>query len=200
MRDGVVIPAQKRGVFYRRRWVIAAAVIAAAIAVAIPSFFQSRAIVYPTTDFSRLPGNPGTPGSLAVPMSCVSIQRVGGTPTLVDQACGSPASTFRVIGRVASSSQCVRDADITYTWSKGRESGVVCLDYDWAAGQCLQITSNAVSKVDCQKRGALRPEMAIIGAVDVTYCQDRGFVHRVRQFTICTLAGNGASRGRTSGT
>ena len=76
----------------------------------------------------------------------------------------------------------------------------MCLDYDWAAGQCLQITSRAVSKVDCTEPGAVRPEMAVIGAVDVTYCRDRGFAHRIRQFTVCTLAGNEPSNGRTSGT
>ena len=71
--------------------------------------------------------------------------------------------------------------------------------YDWAVDQCLQITSHAVMKVDCRERGAVRPEMAIIGAVDVTYCRESGITHRVRQFTICTLAGN-EPNGRTSGT
>lgn len=39
---------------------------------------------------------------------------------LVDEPCGSIASTFRVIARVGNVSQCVRDADLTYC----REGGI----------------------------------------------------------------------------
>jgi hypothetical protein len=40
-------------------------------------------------------------------------------PYEVDEACGSRASTFHVIGRVADASQCVHDADLSYSWSTG---------------------------------------------------------------------------------
>ena len=84
----------------------------------------------------------------------------------------------------------MHDADLTYAWSSGSKSGVACLDSDWAADQCLQITKESVSKVNCADRGAVRTQMAIIGAVDVSYCREGGIAHRVRHFTVCTLAGN----------
>lgn len=156
-------------------------------------------VVYPTTDFARLPVS-ATTLTLAAPASCVSISHVNGSLKLVDEACGSPASTFRVIARVADVSQCVHDADLTYSWSSGPKSGAVCLDYDWVADQCLQITGESVSKVNCADRGAVRPQLAIIGAVDVSYCREGGIAHRVRHFTVCTLAGDKNCKGRTHGT
>ncbi len=98
-------------------------------------------------------------------------------------------------GWAGDASQAVRDADLTYKSS----SGAVCLDYDWAANQCLHITKGAVSKVDCLHRGAVLPDFAIIGAVDVTYCREGGIAHSVRHFTVCTLAGDKNRKGRTRG-
>jgi hypothetical protein len=43
----------------------------------------------------------------------------------------------------------------------------VCIDYDWVADQCLQITGESVSKVAYAEHGSVRPQMAMIGAVDV---------------------------------
>jgi hypothetical protein len=200
MRVGHVTPAEHRGFFYRWRWpLVLAAVTVTAIVFAGLGGLRPQVVVYPTTDFARLPTNAATSATPVAPISCVSVRRVNGSPKLVGEACGSPASTFRVIGRVGNVSQCVHDADLTYSWSSGPKSGAVCLDYDWAAGQCLQITSNAVSKVDCTKRGAVQPEMAIIGAVDVTYCREGGIAHAIRRFTVCTLAGNKNCKGRAHG-
>jgi hypothetical protein len=197
MPYGDVIPAESRGFFYRWRWpIVGVAVTVPALVFALLATSRPQVVVYPTTDFARLPVSASTPPTPAAPISCVSVRRVNGTPKLVDEVCGSPASTFRVIGRVRDVARCVHDADITYSSS----SGAVCLDYDWAADQCLLITSDAVSKVDCTKRGAVRPEMAIIGAVDVTYCREGGIAHPVRHFTVCTLAGKKNCQGRTSGT
>ena len=84
----------------------------------------------------------------------------------------------------------MRDADLIYSSS----SGAVCLDYDWAADQSLQITNDAVSKVNCADRGAMLPEVAIIGAVDVTYCREGGIAHSVRHFTVCTRRGQKLQR------
>jgi len=152
-------------------------------------------VVYPTTDFAHLPVSATTSTRQASTASCVSIRRVNGSTSLVDEACGSPASTFRVIGRADSVAQCVRDADLTYAAA----TGAVCLDYDWAADQCFQITDDAVAKRSCVGRGVVRPEMAIVGAVDVTYCREGGIAHPVRHFTVCTVAGDKNCKGRTHG-
>jgi hypothetical protein len=200
MRVGYVNQPESGGFLYRWRWPMAFAAVAVT-ALVLPWFAARgpQAVVYSTTDFARLPLSAETSATPAVPESCMSIQHVNGSPKLVDEVCGSPASTFRVIGRVGDASQCVRDADLTYSSSSGPTSGAVCLDYDWAAGQCLQITTNAVSKVDCAKRGAVQPEMAVIGAVDVSYCREGGIAHSVRHFTVCTLAGDKDCKGRTRG-
>lgn len=181
-----MIAIDSRGFFSRWRWpTTLLGVTVAAWVLAVPAMNQPQVAIYPTTDFARLPVTSVMPPTPASPISCVSIQRVNGSPKLADETCGSPASTFRVIARVSNVSQCLRDVDLTYSSA----AGGVCLDYDWAAGQCLSITKDAVSKTDCAKRGAVRPELAIIGAVDVTYCREGGIAHAARRFTICTLAG-----------
>jgi hypothetical protein len=201
MPDGYVIPTERRSFLYRWRWPLAFAAMTIT-AIVLPWFavLGPRVVVYPTTDFAHLPVSAATSNTPTAPESCVSVRNVNDAPELVDQTCGSSASTFRVIARVSDASQCVPDADITYSWSSGPVSGAVCLDYDWAADQCLQITDDAVSKVDCANDGAVRPEKAVIGAVDVSYCQEGGIAHAVRHFTICTVAGNKDCDGRTSGT
>ncbi|MGH3970641.1 MAG: LppU/SCO3897 family protein, partial [Mycobacterium sp.] len=147
-------PAESRGLFYRWRSPIAlAAVTVTALVFALLAAFRPPVVVYPTTDFARLPISASTFVTPAAPISCVTLRRVSGSPKLVDEACGSPASTFRVIGRVGDASRCVRDADLTYSWSSGPKAGAVCLDYDWAAGQCLHIAKGSVAKVDCAERG-----------------------------------------------
>jgi hypothetical protein len=190
-------PSGRRGVFHRWRWPIAvAAVTVTALVIPLLATSGAPAVVYQTSDFARLPAMSPT---LSAAQSCVSIRHLGGAVKLADEACGSPASTFRVIGRVGDAAQCVRDADLTYSWSAGAKSGTVCLDYDWAADQCLRIGNAAVSKVGCADRGAVRPEMAVIGAVDVTYCREGGIAHAVRHFTVCTLAGDKNCKGRARG-
>jgi hypothetical protein len=193
-------PSGRYGVVFRWRWPLAlAAVSVTAVAFAMLAVTRPQTVVYPTTDFARLPLTAATL-TPAGPSSCVSLGIVDGSPTPVGQPCGSPASTFRVIGRVSDVSQCVHDADLTYSWSSGPTSGAICLDYDWVAGQCLHIASDTVHKVDCTRHGAVQPEMAIIGAVDVSYCREGGIAHRVRHFTVCTLAGDQDCKGRTRGT
>jgi hypothetical protein len=190
-------PSERRGFWYRWRWPIAfAAVTVTALVIPWLAVSGPRAVVYPTTDFARLPTMSSPP---AAAQSCVAMRQLAGALKLVDETCGSPASTFRVIGRVADASQCVHDADLTYSWSSGANSGTVCLDYDWTADQCLRIGSDAVSKVNCANRGAVRPERAVIGAVDVSYCREGGIAHPVRRFTVCTLAGDKNCKGRTRG-
>lgn len=189
-----------RSALSRWGWPLAvAAATAGAVAIAVSGPGLPAVEIYPTTDFTRLPVSVA---SLAVqaPQSCASIQQVGEVSTLVDQRCGSPASTYRVLNRVAATSQCVRDVDLTYTWTAGGKSGVACLDYDWVAGQCLHISQQSVLKVNCLQRGAVQPQMAVIGAVDVSYCKEGGIAHRARHFTICTLSGDKDCKGKPRGT
>lgn len=191
MRIGHVIDNEDRG--SRLRWLVTlAAATVAALVLGTLALSQPQVVIYTTTDFARLPISAITPATAAPPASCVSIQRVNGLPELANERCGTPASVFRVIGRVGHVSQCAADADLTYH----SPAGAVCLDYDWAANQCLEITSSAVAKVDCTKPGAVQPEVAIIGAVDVTYCREGGIAHPARHFTVCTLAGDKDCQGK----
>jgi hypothetical protein len=196
MRIGHVIPTEDRGSFSRWGWsIVLAAVTVGALVFGLLAVSNPQVVVYPTTDFAHLPISATTPAAPSAPAPCVSIQHVNGSPTLTDEKCGSPASTFRVLGRVGNVAQCVPDADLTYS----SPAGAVCLDYDWAANQCLTITSAAVSKVDCTKHGAVQPETAIIGSLDVTYCREGGIAHSVRHFTVCTLAGDKDCNGKKRG-
>lgn len=194
--DRSMSPSDRRRGLRRWRWPIAlVAVTTAVVLIGWLGPGGPQMLVYPTTDFGRLPVNAANPVSGA-PSSCASLRQVNGPPQLVDATCGTPASTYRVIGRVAAESQCVRDADLTLSWSAGGKSGATCLDYDWVAGQCLLIAGQSVNKVECTRRGAIQPQMAIIGAVDVSYCKEGGIAHRVRHFTVCTLAGDKDCKGK----
>lgn len=185
-----------RTLFRRLGWPAALSVLAiAAIAVAVLAVTRPQTVVYTTTDLTALPVSVNPLPAQQSP-SCVSLGDSDGATKLIDQQCGSSASTFRVIGRVSDVTQCVRDADLTYRWASGPTSGAVCLDYDWAAGQCLRIGRESVHKVDCAQRGAVKPDMAVIGAVDVSYCREGGIAHRVRHFTICTQAGDKDCKGK----
>jgi hypothetical protein len=191
---------ERRNALYRWRWPSAFAAVALTVGVigwVGPG--GPQIVVYPTTDFARLPVSAADPVP-AAPSSCVSLRKVNGSPQLMDEPCGSPASTYRVIGRVDRESQCVHDADLTLSWSAGGKSAATCLDYDWVAGQCLHIAGQSVAKVECTSRGAVQPQVAIIGAVDVSYCREGGIAHRVRHFTICTLAGDKDCKGKPQAT
>jgi hypothetical protein len=189
-------PSDHRGGLHRWRWPIA--LFALATAVVLVGWLGPggpQIVVYPTTDLARLPVSAADPVP-APPSSCASLRQVNGSPQLVDETCGTPASTYRVIDRVAAESQCVHDADLTLSWSSGGKSAATCLDYDWVAGQCLLIANQSVNKVDCTRPGAVQPQMAVIGAVDVSYCREGGIAHRVRHFTVCTLAGDKDCKGK----
>jgi hypothetical protein len=190
MRVGHVSPFERSGFFSRYRWPLALTG-AVAVALCLPLFAARgpQLVIYPTRDFTQLPLRPTALATPGRPESCASIQHAGGSPKLVEEVCGSTASTFRIIDRVSDVSRCVRDADQTYSWKSGTKSGAVCLDYDWAADQCLRIAKRVVTKVGCAEQGAVLPEMAVIGAVDVSYCREGGIAHPVRRFTVCTLAG-----------
>lgn len=176
----------------RRRWgwpITLGVLMFTALVCAVTPVFHSPVVVYPTTDFARLPTSPTGPATDHA-LACASIRRGPRGPELAEQMCGSPASALRVLARVGDKTQCVGDADLSFTQSAGAGAGAVCLDYDWVAGQCLHITDDDVSKVSCAQPRAVQPEIAVIGAVDVSYCRESGIAHSIRHFTVCTLAGD----------
>jgi hypothetical protein len=64
----------------------------------------------------------------------------------------------------------------------------------------MQITNDAMSKVNCADRGAVFIDVAIIGAVDISYCREGGIAHSVRHFAGCMLAGDKNWKASTHGT
>ncbi len=132
------------------RWLVLLVVLTVlALGCAVLGTRGPAVAVYASADFTHLP---------AATDGCASIHQVGDSKELVEQACGSSASTFRVIGRVGESSQCVGDADLIYTWSSQMLSGAVCLDYDWTPGQCMLITPDTAAKSDCADSASVRPD------------------------------------------
>lgn len=174
----------------RRHWgwpITLIALVCVAVLYAATPALHRKVVFYPTTNFSQLP----TGNSAANPhRSCVSLRRGTRGPELSEQTCGSPASALRVIARVTRTADCVGDADLSITQAEGSGSSALCMDYDWSPGQCLRITDNDVAKVNCARPGAIQPDIAIIGAVDVSYCRESGIAHPIRHFTVCTITGD----------
>jgi hypothetical protein len=83
-------------------------------------------------------------------------------------------------------SECVDDVDVRYSMVANGNAMTLCLDYDWAAGQCITITAQYAAKSECTtKPGNVRPQIVVSGAVDSSYCESGGVVHPVRKFTMC---------------
>jgi hypothetical protein len=121
---------------------------------------------------------------------------LGGTTTdasIEEASCGSGASNYRVIGKAATSTECVSDADNYYAESRnGIEMGALCLDIDWVVGGCMDVGTGTTGpeRIDCTDTTATDGVKVLAieqNADDVSACGagSSGYVYPERRFVVC---------------
>ncbi|WP_280468713.1 LppU family putative lipoprotein [Nocardia cyriacigeorgica] len=121
---------------------------------------------------------------------CVTL---GGTTTAAEinkASCGSRAANYKVIGKVASRSECVSDADSYYAeTADGIDQGALCLDIDWVVGGCMDVGGEDPKRVDCTEPTIDGVKVLSIeqNADDANACGDggSGYVYPERRFVVC---------------
>ncbi|MCO1655018.1 LppU/SCO3897 family protein [Pseudonocardia humida] len=122
---------------------------------------------------------------------CVSVTVTGAAtgPAVESAGCGSPESNFRVVGTGSTTATCPGDVDNAFTQvAEGAAPIAVCLDIDWAEGDCFELSGTPV-RVDCgAPPGArtVRVAETLRGSVDVERCSTgAGLPYQVRDFIVC---------------
>lgn len=122
--------------------------------------------------------------------------QLGGTTTdanIEEASCGTDTSNYKVIGKTATSGECVGDADNYYAESRnGVETGALCLDIDWVVGGCMDVGTGTTGpeRIDCADTTALEGVKVVAieeGTDDVNSCGagSSGYVYPERRFVVC---------------
>ncbi|WP_420872459.1 LppU/SCO3897 family protein [Mycobacteroides salmoniphilum] len=123
--------------------------------------------------------------------ACASLSGKTSAATFKLTDCDNPDSNYRIIQRVATPNDCVKDADRRY-YNLGDDGTewTACMDLAWRADSCLSVQKVAVRRVSCNDTTAenrQKPVRVISNVETVNDCQSGvGFAHPVRRFTICT--------------
>lgn len=149
----------------------------------------------PRVSFLDIPGQFQGPSALTdsgrdvAPLNgCVNVTGPNARAVLKPVGCASPLATFRVIQRVLTADQCVADVDRSVPFRDARTQWTACLDLNWDNTYCLDIGA-VVAKVSCDDSAArrkLKPVGVITDTGTVEDCEQNGFPHTVRRFTVCT--------------
>lgn len=119
---------------------------------------------------------------------CVAL---GGEPdaaVIERAACGSWESNYVVIGKAATSDQCVADHDGWYAESiDDVQVGALCLDYDWVLGGCMELGGDDPRRIDCREpavEGVRVTEM--LDGADASACASGvGYEYPQRHYVVC---------------
>lgn len=123
---------------------------------------------------------------------CVTLGGTIDAAEIESATCGSMDSNYKVIGKASENSQCPSDADQVYYETFGSiERGALCLDIDWVVGGCMSLPDGDAEpfRVECTDPSAEsveRVSQIVEGVTDVEQCEEGGFTHPDRQFTVCT--------------
>ncbi|WP_062981559.1 LppU family putative lipoprotein [Nocardia anaemiae] len=120
---------------------------------------------------------------------CVTLGGTTDNATIAKASCGSRASNYKVIGKAATSAQCVADRDSAYFETlNGAQQGAICLDIDWVVGGCMDIGGEDPKRIDCTERVSQGVKVTNIqqGADDASVCgSSSGFEYPTRHFVVC---------------
>ncbi|MEV6138569.1 hypothetical protein AB0L63_21420 [Nocardia sp. NPDC051990] len=120
---------------------------------------------------------------------CVTLGGTTDNATIAKASCGSRASNYKIIGKAATSSQCVADRDSAYFETlNGAQQGAICLDIDWVVGGCMDIGGEDPKRIDCTERVSQGVKVTNIqqNADDASVCgSSSGFEYPTRHFVVC---------------
>lgn len=125
---------------------------------------------------------------------CLKVVGTPDRPDAVKATCGSPDSTFKVIGTGSSSEDCPMDVDSYYSTHStfSDTSTTVCMDVDWVVGQCMSVdpdNGRDPLRVDCADTAQPHRQRAteiLTGVANVDQCRSGiGYAYDQREFTVC---------------
>ncbi|MGN7778860.1 LppU/SCO3897 family protein [Mycolicibacterium sp. 22603] len=148
----------------------------------------------PLATFDQIDGQfppqpPDVPGAQSAPVgACVSLTGPQSNPSLAVVDCGSELNGYRVIQRVHTPDQCVKDADQRFYLNPEEGQWTACLDYAWSDKDCLSISDITAIRARCDDTTVKRdkPMKVLVNSISTAGCPDGGFAHPIRRFTICT--------------
>lgn len=162
-----------------------------------PSTPQSSSPAASPTNFADIYGQFPSPatttsaGADEAPVGrCVKITGKSKDAALALTDCYAPDTTHRIIQRVATPNECVRDADRRYYRNTAAGEWTACLDIYWNINDCLSVTNEGTHRVACNDSAApirIRATKLVLGVANAQMCPV-GYPHPVRQYTICTEA------------
>ncbi len=133
-----------------------------------------------------------TGGSVEVDVEIGECIALGGTLTDAEAEpapCGSPQSNHKVIGKAPTSDECPSDIDASYFESlAGSEVGALCLDIDWAEGDCFDLAGDNPARVSCTGPAGpdtVRVAETVQGTSDDSRCPDQYVPYPERNFIVC---------------
>lgn len=195
VRAETEVAVTARGVSVRVAGAVIGAVIAFATAACGSETVEGTAAAQVSTIVGQDVGDGG--GSTDFRAEVGDCVELGGTMSAAEiehAVCGSADSNYKVVGKASENAQCPSDADQVYYETFGSiEQGALCLDIDWVIGGCMSVPDNGDQepfRVDCTDPTASQVERAtaiIEGVTDVEQCEEGGFTHTERRFTVCTV-------------
>ncbi|KAA0024626.1 LppU family putative lipoprotein [Antrihabitans cavernicola] len=120
---------------------------------------------------------------------CVTLSGTMASPVIAHAVCGSSAANFTVVQKAPTHTQCVSDVDMWYARTRnGQEVGALCLDVDWAVGDCISTAGDWPTRIDCASGSgaAIRVTDIIDGTDSTDGCAGHsGGVYSERKRVVC---------------
>jgi hypothetical protein len=145
----------------------------------------------PTSGPVGIPPGADSGGDVSVDVEVGECITLGGTitdATAEPAACGSQEANYKVIAKTETSAECPTDADQSfYETLGGSEVGALCLDIDWAQGDCFELSGTDPVRISCTAPGpqTVRVAETIQGTDDIAECAEGGFPYPERRFVVC---------------
>ncbi|WP_232664289.1 LppU/SCO3897 family protein [Pseudonocardia sp. TRM90224] len=132
-----------------------------------------------------------TGGSVDVSVKVGECLTLGGSEanaSATPAPCGSAESTHRVTGKAPKQEDCSKDTDAVYFEEIfTAQTGALCLEIDWAKGQCYKLSDAGPTKHACVggDPAVVKIGETVEGATDESACANGGTVYAVRKVAVC---------------
>ena len=180
-------------VFFTNRGSNGSGVTAAPGTTSPPSSSAGGSSSSPARTTTAAPRSSSAAGGLSVDVpvgGCVIVSGSTSSPDLTPVDCGSPEANYKVTSTASTSDGCTSDSDYVYyetSRSGSGELGALCMDVDWAEGQCFELGAENPSRVDCTVAGKDVERVAKIlrGTSNDRDCPGHGVPYTDRNFVVC---------------